>query len=449
MKGFSFFKKKEQADLFFLRKKSAPPPSGLYARGFSFTLFRYFLGEALFSFLVAFLFFFAIFFVNQLLLMAEEILSKRVPAHEVLLLLLYSLPAIVAMASPFASLVGLLMAVGRLSSDNEILVLFTSGLSYRSLYFPLILLGMAISTISFIANDILLPAGTIAFGKLYRSILLATPALELESGSVKRYRDSLIITGESDTHTIQDVIILDRTADGERRLIIANKGKITSQNNTKELEIHLSDTFMHVFKENSRTDFDFAAANEVIYSISTQKMMQNIVAIGPREMSSLDVYREIQKKQILLQQRKKEIQKQIFEQGQRLEQLLRQQQVDLKNKGDAIFTTLMSLKNEEKIISEDRDYKLYLLEWYKKFSIPFGGISFVFLAIPLGLLARKSGQSVGFGIGLLIAVLYWALLIGGQTVGIRQGFSPFVAMWLPNLLAIGCGGMLAFWRFHR
>ncbi|MEJ5188328.1 LptF/LptG family permease [Treponema sp. J25] len=450
MKGYSFFQKQPYS-LFSLKKKTLASPLGSSGRGFSFTLFRYFMGEALFSFLVAFFFFFAIFFVNQLLLMAEEILSKRVPAHEVLLLLLYSLPAIVAMASPFASLVGLLMAVGRLSSDNEILVLFTSGLSYRSLYVPLILLGMAISTISFIANDILLPAGTIAFGKLYRSILLATPALELESDSVKRYRDSLIITGKSDAQAIHDVIIVDRTADGERRLIIAAEGNISSQGNTKDLEIRLTDTFMQIFKENSRTDFDFATADQLLYSISTQKMMQNIVAIGPREMSSLDVYREIQKKHNLLQQRQKELQKQIFEQGQKLEQLVRlsQGQGDQRNRLDSIFSTLTALKNEEKMIFEDRNYKLYLLEWYKKFSIPFGGISFVFLAIPLGLLARKSGQSVGFGIGLLIAVLYWALLIGGQTVGIRQGFSPFVAMWLPNLLAIGCGGALAFWRFHR
>jgi lipopolysaccharide export system permease protein len=56
----------------------------------------------------------------------------------------------------------------------------------------------------------------------------------------------------------------------------------------------------------------------------------------------------------------------------------------------------------------------------------------VFLATPLGLLARKSGQSLGFAVGLIIAVLYWAMLIGGQTLGVRLGYSPFWAMWLPT-----------------
>jgi len=96
--------------------------------------------------------------------MAEEILSKRVPLTQVALLIYYSLPAIVAMAAPFATLVGVLMAIGKMSSDNEILVILTGGLSYRSVYIPTLLTGLLISLFSFFANDVLLPAGTIEFG---------------------------------------------------------------------------------------------------------------------------------------------------------------------------------------------------------------------------------------------------------------------------------------------
>jgi lipopolysaccharide export system permease protein len=63
----------------------------------------------------------------------------------------------------------------------------------------------------------------------------------------------------------------------------------------------------------------------------------------------------------------------------------------------------------------------------------------VFLAVSLGLLAKKSGQTVGFIFGLIIAVLYWAMLLGGQTMGQRLGYSPFWSMWLPNILAISIG----------
>jgi len=100
-------------------------------------------------------------------------------------------------------------------------------------------------------------------------------------------------------------------------------------------------------------------------------------------------------------------------------------------------------------LARDRNLRVYRLEYYKKFSIPFGALSFVFLATPLGLFARKSGQSVGFGVGLIIAILYWALLIGGQTMGVRLGYSPFWAMWLPNVAAVSIGAFLWLGRVFR
>ena len=59
------------------------------------TLYFYVLREILVSVAIAFLFFFFIFFVNQLLLMAERILSKKVPLADVAGLVVLSVPIIV------------------------------------------------------------------------------------------------------------------------------------------------------------------------------------------------------------------------------------------------------------------------------------------------------------------------------------------------------------------
>src|SRR6056297_817555 len=163
------------------------------------TISLYIGSEYLFSFLVAFLFFFAIFFVNQLLLLAEEILAKDVNFVDVALLVIYSLPAIVSFTFPFASLVGGLMAVGRLASDSEILAFRASGIPYRRLLYPLIIVGILFSMISFVMGDYFLPRGTINFGKLYRKILYSNPALELEPYSVKQDQDTTVVTGEVDS----------------------------------------------------------------------------------------------------------------------------------------------------------------------------------------------------------------------------------------------------------
>ena len=93
------------------------------------TIDGYILKEFLISFTVAFLFFFCTFFINQLLVLAEEIFSKKVPFGDVLRFVVFSLPSILALSLPFGALVGSLMAMGRFSSDNEILAFRACGVA--------------------------------------------------------------------------------------------------------------------------------------------------------------------------------------------------------------------------------------------------------------------------------------------------------------------------------
>jgi lipopolysaccharide export system permease protein len=46
-------------------------------------------------------------------------------------------------------------------------------------------------------------------------------------------------------------------------------------------------------------------------------------------------------------------------------------------------------------------------------------------------------------------VVYWALLLGGQTMGIRLSTSPFWSMWLPNILALSIGIVLAVLKVRK
>jgi lipopolysaccharide export system permease protein len=412
-------------------------------------MFGYIVGDTLFSFFVAFLFFFFIFFVNQLLLMAREILTKRVPFHLVALLVFYSLPSIIAMSSPFASLVGTLMTIGRLTSDNEVLVLLSSGLSYRNIFLPALAVGILISMVSFFANDVLLPAGTVQFSRLYRRILVSTPALELEANSVKRFRDTVIVTGEVAGNAMDNVIILDKTGDGERRLIMARDARLIDGGN-KGLSLDLSDAFVQSSKEVVRDDYDYASAGYLRYWVPQEDLIQAVSAIGPREMSSTDVRREIKiKREELTAQQENQYLK-ILSQGLALEDSLRKGRYHeawnrRENQYNGFLREYQVVLNARK----DRSLLVHRLEYYKKFSIPFGAFFFVFLAVPLGLLAKKSGQTVGFIFGLIIAVIYWALLLGGQTLGLRLGYSPFWSMWLPNILAASAGLVLCVVRLRK
>ena len=77
-------------------------------------LFLYIVKEMLLYFFVCFLFLFFIFFVNNILLLAEDVLSKQAPFKDVTLLMLYSLPAVIANAAPFAALIGIIAGMRNL-----------------------------------------------------------------------------------------------------------------------------------------------------------------------------------------------------------------------------------------------------------------------------------------------------------------------------------------------
>ncbi|MDR2782831.1 MAG: LptF/LptG family permease [Treponema sp.] len=418
-------------------------------RSLSWTIIRYVTGEILFSFSVSFLFFFFIFFVNQLLLMAQQILTKKVPVQQVALLIIYAIPQIMSLSAPFASLVGVLMTIGRLASDNEALVMLSSGLSYKNIFMPSLFMGIVISLASFFTNDVLMPAGNLQFNKLYRQILVSTPALELESNSVKRYRDTVIVTGNVAGNSIDNIFILDKTADGERRLIMAKNAQLRDAGK-EGLSLDLTNAFIQSSKEIAKFDYDYASSAFLRYQVSQEDLIQSSTSISPREMSSIDVYKEIGSKRIALRTRLDAQYNKVLKQSLALEESLRDGPSGAAwNRRGAMETDFAKEHAVAAEIKKDRSLSQYLLEFYKKFSLPFGAFAFVFLAIPLGLFAKKSGQTVGFLVGVVISVAYWVFLFGGQTLGLRAGYSPFWTMWFPDILTMGIGLVLCVKRIRK
>ena len=419
----------------------------LNGRIMSRTLFKYLVKDMFFSFFVSFLFFFGVFFVNQLLLVAQEILAKHVPFLQVMMLVFFALPQIIAMSSPFASLMGTLMTIGRISSDNEVLIILASGLSYKMVFVPAAIVGIIISVVSFFTNDVLLPAGTIQYAKLYRRILVSTPALELEANSVKRFRDTTIVTGPVEGTAIGNIIILDRTYDGERRVILAKDAELKDAGR-EGLSLDLTKAFIQSSKEIIRNDYDYAFMDSLRYWVPQSDLIQAISSISPNQMSTTDLRKAIAVKSKDLGDRLNKQYGKCLTSAIDLEDSLR--------KSDSVWNrrenNLETYAKEYQIIGvmkKDRSYALYRFEYNQKYAMPFGAFSFVFLAVSLGLYAKKSGQTVGFIFGMMMSCVFWALLIGGKTAGIRLGYSPFLTMWLPNIIAISAGSVLFAIKIQR
>ena len=360
----------------------------------SHIMMRYLVKELLLYFLIAFLFFFLVFFCNQILLLVQDILRKHVPLIEVMKLMSYSLPFIIAQSAPFGTLVGFLMCIGRLMTDNEILILRATGTSFFRLSLPVIILGVLISIGSFFVNDYLLPLGTIQYNKLYKEIIFSNPNVEMESNSIKKTSNSILVIGEVDDRHVSDLLLFDKDSAGNQRLIIASGTELLYPNDsTIMMQLRMQNPTVVQFDNENKDTYEYILSDYTTMNIFASQFIANSSSgTNPREMTSYDLKKYI--------------------------------------------TKLKSNKNTTK-----RTLNTYNLEYHKKFSLPFGSIFFALLAFPLAILFGKhNGQTIGLIIGILISVLYWSLMTLGQIFGLRNGMNGFISMWLPNLLVgiFGC-----------
>lgn len=422
-------------------------------------LSRYIIKEYIFSFLVAFLFFFFIFFVNQILLLAEQILERNVPIRDVLLLVIYSLPVILSYTFPFSSLVGALMTLGQFSSMNEILAMQSSGIPLRRIFAPLLLTGIALSVMSYGINDILIPYGTVFRNRLYQQIINRNPELELEPYSIKQLEQSSVffVTGNIIDREISDIIILDKTEDNEKRIITARSAALNENASGDDvITFDLKGVFSHTPTSKNGVDYDYARASRMEYNILLKNIVNYINVISPSEMSTRDIYSDIQDKEIQLKTR---IDKNLYDMTvKQLEVLsayngLKKTIMETGTIDPAAYQNMRSDYTELEKLKEktftDRSLQQQWMEFHKKFALPVGCMIFVFLAFPVGMFARRSGRSVGFGLGLLFSVIYWVLLVIGQTLGLKLDFTPVFSMWFPNAVIFLSAVIIMAVRFRR
>jgi lipopolysaccharide export system permease protein len=402
--------------------------------------------EFLYGFAVCFLFFFAVFFVNNFLLMAEEILSKKAPPMDVLLLLFYAMPRVLAMSFPFAALVGALMAAGRLASDNEALAAMAAGIPPARVFGPFMLLGLAISLVSFSMNDYFIPRGNLEFQKLYRKLAASTPALELTPWSTKTYDEVTVVTGDMKDGRLTEMLIFDGTEAGSERVISAGSARLGIDDERGDVILYLEDVWQQIVRKSETDRFEWAEAASMEYRIAAKGESALSSSKGPSDMTSRDLAKVIDGKDAALEARRL---RRADDMGKARIALAEAYDaaadglVPWANSAERLRAKLASVTAFGTAVPTDRTLDVYKTEYYKKYSIPFGAICFVVLAFPVGMLARRAGRATGFGVGILVSVLYWALLVGGTSLSSRLGWSPLLSSWMPNFAILAAG--IAFW----
>lgn len=393
-------------------------------------LHRYILAEHVGPFI------FAVFTATFILLLArifkmmELIISKGVDVLTVGELFSYLLPSLLALTVPMAVMVSALMAFGRLSADNEITALRSSGVSLYAVIWPVMLVGFLMAVGMYFFVDRVVPTANLRFKDLMLSIGMKRPDLEIkERVFIQDFPGyELYIQSLNDkTGEMENVTIFQLEGGRLRTTIIAERGRIVSKNVRGLVVLELYNGEMH----------DVSADDPNVYRrLRFKKQTVNLefesglikdarAAKSDREMTTAEIRRVLAKLDEGIAFAKSQPAPTYIEEKYKRQQL----------------EALSRRRNE------------YLVEVYKKTAIPFACCVLVLVGAPLGVVMRRSGKGAGFSFSVGFFLMYYIFLLAGEALGDRGKMPPLVAMWLPNILLTCLGiyllvraahGMVAF-----
>lgn len=417
-------------------------------------LSRYILREHVAPFIFAFCTITFLLVIDYVPKIIDQVIDKDLSFGVVIELVALNLAWMLALSVPMSVLVGTLMAFGRLTADFEITAIKTSGINLVRLMVPLLVVAGMITFLMIQFNDKVLPDLNKKARELTSDISVMRPTLvfrpRLFITDVPGY---LILLDRIDhaTSRVEGVHITEIKNTHQPRVIVAEYGFIKVIQGGRNIQFDLFNGEVHSLDTQDPSDYskvDFG--NQVInVPIDDPELVRRDREYRTdREMPIVQMQTKVEAARSAIAPFRVRIQNQLVDKFVYLfSDTFVSKFPDTASDATAYETTKSDAsvlrrhveKNSQQIGVQKATMDKYDIEIHKKYSIPAASLAFVLIGAPLGVLARRGGMGVPIAISILLFVVYWAFLIGGEDLADRGIVSPFWSMWSANFLLGGIG----------
>ena len=364
---------------------------------------RYALQEAISPFLFGVAAFTAIFVASDIVFkVADLVASGSAGLWEVLMLLLYKLPYVATLTFPMAMLLGSLLGMSRLSSAGELVAFRACGLSIGRLAVSVLAFSFSVFLSSLFVGEALVPRAARAEFELTNRILNRSEAwLKGDDLVQQRKTESgleLVHIGRLRDELISDVVVVE----------IQKSGEVT----ITRAEDAIWDSNAWYYGKGSTVVVSPDGLSRVVPPESEE-------LIPSTAMTFEGVYRRLPLKDS--------------------PQALSAVAQDVRPESMTYHQLRMRIDSMlERGVSPSRVLK-DRLQLYTKISLPFSSVVFALIGLPLGIQPNRSGGSIGFGLSILIILVYYVIMTLGRAMGEGGSLPPILAAWLPNIVIGGVG----------
>jgi len=357
---------------------------------------KYLLREVLGVFVLSLAIVTMLFMSQKIIQLTEWAINRGVGAYQVGGLLVYLLPFLMMIIIPIVTLFSILLGVGRLSSDNEIVAMKAAGIGLYRLAPPIIIFAVLAAVLALFNSQALAPRAArstrMAYFKITRTRTEAVVTERMfvkapSSNPVSIYARRKMPDGE-----LRGLMVAmeNRPDDGDwavRQFAFARSGRFVHDPVRLVNELWMfGGTLIQEDRESGRNDFaDFETFR---FKLSLKRLKEKrkdvLKELGPMEMRA-----EIKK---------------LSEKAARGE----------------------LSKSGKKELLELR------ITWHERLAFPVACLALCFWALPLGVQPPRAGRARAIVVSLTLSGVFYYLMILGKFMALRRGMDPAIAIWFPN-----------------
>lgn len=344
----------------------------------------YFLREFIGPFVLALGVLTFVMILGNLIKIAELIINKGVDPLTVIKLFLFMIPYLMTYIVPIAALTAVLLALGRLSGDNELVALRASGINLFALIVPLLIIALILSLMLVIFNDRVIPYAHYASRKTLLEVGIKNPAAALEPGVfINSFQNYILFIYHIEDNKLNNVRIYEPQGEGKpTRTIIAKRGEFIALPEKNMIKLKLI--------EGTSDEPDPENPNN-FYKLNFKTYFMSLNLSQAQEKEKLE-----------------------------------------KKPKDM---TINELKTEARRLKQEGiDPAPLITAIHEKIALAFSCLVFMLLGSPLAIITRRREKSINFGIAFLVVGIYYLLLIGSEALSLQGYVKPELAMWIPNAL---------------
>jgi lipopolysaccharide export system permease protein len=341
--------------------------------------------------------------------LAELLINHDAPMDLILSVIAYILPFSLTYTIPWGFLTTVMLVFGKMSAENELIALRSSGISIPRICVPIFAIALAFVGVCLYINLDVAPKAQQNMKEALYKLATHNPLSMFGSDRIiDQFPGRKIYVERNEGAQLYNLLVYEMNETFEpMRVIFAKHGMLQTDEENRRILLHIYDVR---FEERDEND-----------SSNLAKIRQGITMQETTTPISLEELYEKNKKR------------------RSFSSLTVEELIDRVNQANPEAET-----PQQKAIVKSAA----LTEVNRRFSFSIACLAFTLFGVPLAITAHRKETSVGFAIALVVGFVYFFLITIADSARNNPRAHPELLVWAPNILFIAIG-LVLFYRLSR